>query len=221
MPYFNVSLYIQKDCGVSLFEACLLLFFFSCSYGRCFKLLDLYQVARGFSRGIFELKSFAEDKAESEKKPIALSALKSSENGSYISSGKLTLFPVKKWKATRKQKISCPLVARACWSSVIQASEDPLFQAHAASVQFNAVNDYLACLCYVCSNSQLRSTAFVAGKNILRIDILANSMLWPGLSSMKKRIQVRQGLADPLFDGFGRLRVLSVQWFIMENASPK
>ncbi|CAL9107737.1 unnamed protein product [Musa acuminata var. zebrina] len=67
----------------------------------CLKVWILLKVARGFPRGTFEVKPFADDKA-SEAKQVAISRLRPAEAAAYISSTKLTLFPVKKWKSRKK-----------------------------------------------------------------------------------------------------------------------
>lgn len=60
-----------------------------------------FQVARGFSRGEFELKPFTEENAKDDSQ-VAISRLRPTESRNYISSTKLTLFPVKKWKGRGK-----------------------------------------------------------------------------------------------------------------------
>ncbi|KAG1364302.1 hypothetical protein COCNU_11G011290 [Cocos nucifera] len=65
------------------------------------KVWILLKVARGFSRGTYEVKPFAEDKANDEQQ-VAISRLRPTEAGTYFPSSKLTLFPVKKWKTRGK-----------------------------------------------------------------------------------------------------------------------
>ncbi|XP_026658518.2 ribonuclease E/G-like protein, chloroplastic isoform X2 [Phoenix dactylifera] len=65
------------------------------------KVWILLKVARGFSRGTYEVKPFAEDKANDEQQ-VAISRLRPTEARTYIPSSKLTLFPVKKWKTRGK-----------------------------------------------------------------------------------------------------------------------
>ncbi|KAL4185781.1 hypothetical protein AMTRI_Chr10g7650 [Amborella trichopoda] len=61
------------------------------------KVWILLKVARGFARGAFEVKPFADDKgSEKNQQQVDISRLKSTEVGPYITSGRLTLFPVKK-----------------------------------------------------------------------------------------------------------------------------
>lgn len=66
----------------------------SCSHGK--------QVARGFTRGTFEVRPFTDDMAAEEQQQVSISRLRPAEGRSYIPSTKLTLFPVKKWKARGK-----------------------------------------------------------------------------------------------------------------------
>ncbi|KAG9448523.1 hypothetical protein H6P81_008488 [Aristolochia fimbriata] len=65
------------------------------------KVWILLKVARGFSRGEFEVKPFMEDKANNGQSEAAISRLQTAKGG-YIHSSKLTLFPVKKWKTSGK-----------------------------------------------------------------------------------------------------------------------
>lgn len=60
------------------------------------------QVARGFSRGAFEIKPFTDDKASSDSNQVAISRLRPAKSGSCIPNSKLTVFPVKKWKTRGK-----------------------------------------------------------------------------------------------------------------------
>ncbi|KAF9623666.1 hypothetical protein IFM89_003698 [Coptis chinensis] len=66
------------------------------------KVWILLKVARGFSRGAFEVKPFIEEKENSSQNQVVISRLQSTEGRPHIPSTKLTLFPVKKWKTTRK-----------------------------------------------------------------------------------------------------------------------
>ncbi|PIA58643.1 hypothetical protein AQUCO_00500530v1 [Aquilegia coerulea] len=66
------------------------------------KVWILLKVARGFSRGAFEVKPFMDDKVNNYHNQVAISRLQPAEVRSYITSPKLTLFPVKKWKTGRK-----------------------------------------------------------------------------------------------------------------------
>lgn len=65
------------------------------------KVWILLKVARGFSRGQFEVKPFTEDRANVEQQ-VAISRLRPTEARTYIPSTKLTLFPVKKWRSRGK-----------------------------------------------------------------------------------------------------------------------
>lgn len=66
------------------------------------KVWILLKVARGFGRGIFEIKPFTDDKGNDDQHQVAISRLRPTKAGSYIANSKLTLFPVKKWKTSRK-----------------------------------------------------------------------------------------------------------------------
>ncbi|OVA19748.1 Carbohydrate binding module family 20 [Macleaya cordata] len=66
------------------------------------KVWILLKVARGFTRGSFEVKPFLDDKENNDQNRVAISRLRSTEAGTYNPSTKLTLFPVKKWKSSRK-----------------------------------------------------------------------------------------------------------------------
>jgi len=61
----------------------------------------LNQVARGFSRGTFEVKPFTEDNANDDQQ-VAISRLRPTGARTCIPNSKLTLFPVKKWKGRGK-----------------------------------------------------------------------------------------------------------------------
>lgn len=61
------------------------------------KYWHMHQVARGFSRGTFEVKPFAEENTK-DNQQVALSRLRPTEARTYIPNTKLTLFPVKKWQ---------------------------------------------------------------------------------------------------------------------------
>ncbi|XP_073002315.1 ribonuclease E/G-like protein, chloroplastic isoform X3 [Typha latifolia] len=65
------------------------------------KVWIILKVARGFSRGTFEVTPFADDKENNEQQ-FAISRLRPTEARTYIPSTKLTLFPVKKWKSRGK-----------------------------------------------------------------------------------------------------------------------
>lgn len=65
------------------------------------KVWILLKVARGFSRGQFEVKHFTEDKTNDEQQ-VAISRLRPTEARTYIPNTKLTLFPVKKWRSRGK-----------------------------------------------------------------------------------------------------------------------
>ncbi|CAA7407803.1 unnamed protein product [Spirodela intermedia] len=65
------------------------------------KVWILLKVARGFTRGTFEVRPFTDDMA-AEEQQVNISRLRAAEGRSYIPSTKLTLFPVKKWKARGK-----------------------------------------------------------------------------------------------------------------------
>lgn len=60
------------------------------------------QVARGFTRGAFEVKPFTDDKAEKNQHQVAISILKSSEARTKNHGQNVTIVPVKKSKARRK-----------------------------------------------------------------------------------------------------------------------
>ncbi|XP_020267134.1 ribonuclease E/G-like protein, chloroplastic isoform X1 [Asparagus officinalis] len=61
------------------------------------KVWILLKVARGFSRGAFEVKPFSEGNRDNDQK-VAISRLRPTGARSYIPNTKLTLFPIKKWK---------------------------------------------------------------------------------------------------------------------------
>ncbi|KAI0488767.1 hypothetical protein KFK09_028606 [Dendrobium nobile] len=65
------------------------------------KVWILLKVARGFSRGTFEVKLFTDEK-ENEGQRVAISRLRHTGASSYIPNTKVTIFPVKKWKGRIK-----------------------------------------------------------------------------------------------------------------------
>ncbi|CAK7349156.1 unnamed protein product [Dovyalis caffra] len=62
----------------------------------------LLKVARGFTRGAFEVKLFTDDKTNKSQQQVAISVLRPAEAGAKKSGKKVTLVPVKKGKAGRK-----------------------------------------------------------------------------------------------------------------------
>nr|KJB42719.1 hypothetical protein B456_007G165100 [Gossypium raimondii] len=66
------------------------------------KVWILLKVARGFTRGAFELKPFTEEKAGKNQHQVAISMLRTAEAGTSKSGKKLTLVPVKRAKVDRK-----------------------------------------------------------------------------------------------------------------------
>ncbi|CAK9156309.1 unnamed protein product [Ilex paraguariensis] len=66
------------------------------------KVWILLKVARGFSRGAFELKPLIGDKDYNNQHQVAIPMLRSTEVGSYTPCRKVTLFPIKKWKTGGK-----------------------------------------------------------------------------------------------------------------------
>ncbi|KAA8532044.1 hypothetical protein F0562_006814 [Nyssa sinensis] len=66
------------------------------------KVWILLKVARGFTRGAFEVKPLTEDKDYNKQHQIAIPMLRAREVGTYTPSRKVTLFPIKKWKTGRK-----------------------------------------------------------------------------------------------------------------------
>ncbi|KAK5784242.1 hypothetical protein PVK06_038764 [Gossypium arboreum] len=66
------------------------------------KVWILLKVARGFTRGAFELKPFTEEKADKNQHQVAISMLRTAEAGTSKSGKKLTLVPVKRAKVDRK-----------------------------------------------------------------------------------------------------------------------
>ncbi|KAI4308580.1 hypothetical protein L6164_031638 [Bauhinia variegata] len=66
------------------------------------KVWIILKVARGFTRGTFEVKPFTDDEAEKNQHQAAISLLRSSEAGTKNTGRNVTLFPVKKSKARRK-----------------------------------------------------------------------------------------------------------------------
>ncbi|XWS31105.1 hypothetical protein CRYUN_Cryun23aG0049100 [Craigia yunnanensis] len=59
-------------------------------------------IARGFTRGAFELKSFTDERANKNQHQVAISMLRTAKGGTSKSGKKLTLVPVKRTKANRK-----------------------------------------------------------------------------------------------------------------------
>lgn len=66
------------------------------------KVWILLKVARGFTRGAFEVKQFTDDKTNKDQQQVAISVLRQAEARAKKSGGKVTLVPVKKGKAGRK-----------------------------------------------------------------------------------------------------------------------
>ncbi|CAN6479712.1 unnamed protein product [Victoria cruziana] len=66
------------------------------------KVWILLKVARGFGRGEFEVKTYADGKVNDNHEPTTISRLRSTGPGSYMPNTKLTLFPVKKLKGQRR-----------------------------------------------------------------------------------------------------------------------
>ncbi|XP_031274496.1 ribonuclease E/G-like protein, chloroplastic isoform X1 [Pistacia vera] len=62
----------------------------------------LLKVARGFSRGAFEVKPFTDDKSSESQHQVAISLLRPAEASTKKNSKKVTLVPIKKLKAGRK-----------------------------------------------------------------------------------------------------------------------
>ena len=62
------------------------------------------QVARGFTRGAFELKLFTDEKVGKNQHQVAISILRTAEARTSKSGKKLTLVPVKRAKTNRKQE---------------------------------------------------------------------------------------------------------------------
>ncbi|KAK3029145.1 hypothetical protein RJ639_039700 [Escallonia herrerae] len=61
----------------------------------------ILKVARGFTRGAFELKQLTEDK-DHRGHQVAISMLRPTEVGNYAPRGNVTIFPIKKWKTGGK-----------------------------------------------------------------------------------------------------------------------
>lgn len=59
-------------------------------------------MARGFTRGAFEVKPYTDDKAGENQHQVAVSLLRSAEAGANNSGKKVTLVPVKKLKSGGK-----------------------------------------------------------------------------------------------------------------------
>ncbi|XP_062107107.1 ribonuclease E/G-like protein, chloroplastic isoform X2 [Humulus lupulus] len=66
------------------------------------KVWILLKVARGFTRGAFEVKPFTEDKENEKKQQGGISALRPTKTKNNHSGKKVTVFPVKKWKGSKK-----------------------------------------------------------------------------------------------------------------------
>ncbi|RXH67863.1 hypothetical protein DVH24_028010 [Malus domestica] len=66
------------------------------------KVWILLKVARGFTRGAFEVKPFSDEESHKDPPPETISMLRSSEGRANNSVRKVTLFPVIKWKTGRK-----------------------------------------------------------------------------------------------------------------------
>ncbi|WOH03477.1 hypothetical protein DCAR_0622875 [Daucus carota subsp. sativus] len=65
------------------------------------KVWILLKVARGFTRGSFELKPLTSEK-DYKNHQNAISMLRPTEGGTYTPKGKVTIFPIKKWKTRGK-----------------------------------------------------------------------------------------------------------------------
>ncbi|XP_034206647.1 ribonuclease E/G-like protein, chloroplastic isoform X2 [Prunus dulcis] len=59
-------------------------------------------VARGFTRGAFEVKPFTDEKAQKDQRQVTIPMLRPTETRTNNPGRKVTLFPVKKWKAGGK-----------------------------------------------------------------------------------------------------------------------
>lgn len=62
---------------------------------------SLYQVARNFTRGAFEVRLLAEEKENHNQEPVGVPTI-SSEAQTLIATKRTKLFPVKRWKTGRK-----------------------------------------------------------------------------------------------------------------------
>jgi hypothetical protein len=63
----------------------------------------IHQVARGFTRGAFELKPLSDEKANKNQHQAAISMLRATTETRTNNSGKkVTLIPVKRWKTGGK-----------------------------------------------------------------------------------------------------------------------
>ena len=60
------------------------------------------KVARGFTRGAFEVKPLTEDQESENQHQVTIPVLRSTEAKSTHPGKKVTLIPVKKWKTGRK-----------------------------------------------------------------------------------------------------------------------
>ncbi|KAK1372187.1 CBM20 domain-containing protein [Heracleum sosnowskyi] len=65
------------------------------------KVWILLKVARGFTRGAFELKPLTSEK-DYKNRQNAISMFRPTEGGTYTPKGKVTIFPIKKWKTRGK-----------------------------------------------------------------------------------------------------------------------
>lgn len=65
------------------------------------KVWILLKVARGFTRGAFELKPLTSEK-DNKNHQNAISMFRQTESGTYTPKGKVTIFPIKKWKTRGK-----------------------------------------------------------------------------------------------------------------------
>ncbi|CAB4274557.1 unnamed protein product [Prunus armeniaca] len=66
------------------------------------KVWILLKVARGFTRGAFELKPFTDERAHKDQRQVTIPMLRPTETRTNNPGKKVTLFPVKKWKAGGK-----------------------------------------------------------------------------------------------------------------------
>ncbi|XP_060192105.1 ribonuclease E/G-like protein, chloroplastic [Lycium barbarum] len=62
----------------------------------------LLKVARGFTKGTFELKPLTVDKEYKDEREASISVLRSTEGGFHPPRKKVTIFPIKKWKSSGK-----------------------------------------------------------------------------------------------------------------------
>ena len=66
----------------------------------CYAIIS--QVARGFTRGAFEVKPFTEDNESENQRKVSIPVLRPTETKTKHPGKKVTLFPVKKWKGGKK-----------------------------------------------------------------------------------------------------------------------